>query len=421
MMKKKDIFYNTKVKVILLSTAIVFIALFIFAMITKTLYTSRIFKDVDYELTKQKEFIDMDFTSEGGKANNIIKEKPGRLPPHMPPNIIAIIHRENEVYLISPNPYFDEENLPSFENKTSEGIQNIDSNGYKFRGIAMERIGFTIQLMINVDSEIQSINQLMNSIVISFSILIVVSLALAYFLSSRIIKPVKEAYDKQVFFVQDASHEMRTPLAIIKGKLEILAGHWEDTIESHFDHISKMMSEVRALEKLNSDLLLLSKEDINSTLNITRVDLKDFIKDISEFYEDLAEVQNKNFVLRDTKEPMALYWDYSKVKRIIIILLENSFKYTKEQGNILLSIEDSNKNLKIMVKDDGIGIKEEDQKRIFDRFFRSADVRAQNINGSGIGLSLLKSIANTLHVKVRVLSQYGGGTEFILTIPKSMK
>ena len=101
-------------------------------------------------------------------------------------------------------------------------------------------------------------------------------------------KPVKEAYDKQVYFVQDASHEMRTPLAVIKGRLELLANSWEDTIEMHFEHISKMMSEIRGLEKLNSDLLLLSKEDLNLTVNITSFKLDDFIKDLSDFYFDLA-------------------------------------------------------------------------------------------------------------------------------------
>ena len=80
-----------------------------------------------------------------------------------------------------------------------------------------------------------------------------------------------------------------------------------------------------------------------------------------------------------------------------------------------------NKHIKITVKDNGIGIKEEEQKRIFDRFYRSDAVRGQNISGTGIGLSLLKSISKNFGIKLKVNSEYGVGSEFILMIPKMIK
>lgn len=271
---------------------------------------------------------------------------------------------------------------------------------------------------MNIDSEVQSINQLIKTIIMALVILIGIALVLSYILSSKVIKPIKKAYDKQVFFVQDASHEMKTPLAVIKGKLELLANSWDDKIEDHFEHISKMMSEVRDLEKLNSDLLLLSKEDIDNSVNIVSFELEEFIEDLSEFYVDLAEVQEKNFIVNRPLTPVIVKWDYSKVKRMLIILLENAFKYTEEGGKISLSFEEVNKNIKIIVCDNGIGIKEEDIGRIFDRFFRSADVRGKNIKGSGIGLSLLKSIGKTLGTDIKLYSKYGIGTRFEITIPK---
>lgn len=188
------------------------------------------------------------------------------------------------------------------------------------------------------------ISRLRTSIIVSLVILIIVAIILWAYLASRAIKPVREAYEKQVYFVQDASHEMRTPLAVIKGKLELLVHSWGDTIDDHFEHISKMMSEVRGLEKLNSDLLLLSKEDL-----------------------DLAEIKEKNFKVVKPKGEILVQWDYDKIKRAVVILLESAFKYTGENGEIALSIEDMNKYIKIIVKDNRIGIKEE-QKRIFNRF-----------------------------------------------------
>ena len=139
--------------------------------------------------------------------------------------------------------------------------------------------------------------RLVTSMIFGLITLIAIALVLSAYLAAKVIKPVREAYDKQVYFVQDASHEMRTPLAVIKGKLELLANASGDRIYDHFDHISKIMSEIRGLEKLNSDLLLLSKEDLNLGDNIEKFDLNDFIDEISEFYTDLAEIKKKKFTI----------------------------------------------------------------------------------------------------------------------------
>ena len=152
------------------------------------------------------------------------------------------------------------------------------------------------------------------------------------------------------------------------------------------------MGEVRSLEKLNSDLLLLSKEDVEENLTVSNIDLREFIDEVSEFYFDLADMQEKIFEVHNSCNDIKVNWDIIKIKRIFIILLENAFKYTESGDKVVLKVEEANKFIKVTIKDSGIGIKEEDQKRIFDRFFRSSDVRGKNISGSGIGLSLLKSI-----------------------------
>jgi len=448
---KKDIFLSTKKKIIATSTSIVFGCLIVFAIITQVLYSSRVLDVIDHQLLEQKEILtkeqfnpnyyeyifnedrhnlDGDLhknefkNPDGGENSHRPENFDGKLdskPKHIPPNLIVIVYKNNEFETMSRNLYFSKDNLPTISNDAENEVVTVINNGYNFREIVISSGDYKIQVIANIDSEVNSINRLRYSIAVSLIILIIIAIILSAYLSTKVIRPVREAYEKQVYFVQDASHEMRTPLAVIKGKLELLAHSWGDTIDDHFEHISKMMSEVRALEKLNSDLLLLSKEDLDLSINITKFKLDDLINDISEFYFDLAEIKEKIFKVAKPEEEISVQWDYDKIKRAIIILIENAFKYTGEDGEINLVIEDVNKHIKIMIIDNGIGIKKDEQKRIFDRFYRSDIVRGQNINGTGIGLSLLKSISKNFGIKLKVNSEYGVGSEFILLIPKIIK
>ena len=136
---------------------------------------------------------------------------------------------------------------------------------------------------------------------------------------------------------------------------------------------------------------------------------------------DFAEIKERNFKVIRPESGKKVSWDYNKVKRAVIILLENAFKYTEEGGEIILSIQEVNKYIRISVKDNGIGIKKEDQERIFDRFYRSEIVRGKNISGTGIGLSLLKSMAKNFGIKLKLDSECGKGSQFILDIPRVIK
>ncbi|BCZ43977.1 two-component sensor histidine kinase [Clostridium gelidum] len=451
---KKDIFMATKKNIIAISTSVVFVCLIVFAIITNALYSSKVLDNVDRQLLEQQKIlIEQPFTlnselsfdeanfiphenkpegeSKIQSQNKIENQKETRhenfggkqngKTKRIPPNLIVIIYNNNKFEVMSKNYYFSEDDLPVLPTSAEGEIVTLTSNGYSFRETIINNGDYKIQVIANIDSEVSSLNRLRASIIKSLVILIIVAIILSTYLASRVIKPIREAYEKQIYFVQDASHEMRTPLAVIKGKLELLAHSWGDTIDDHFEHISKMMSEVRGLERLTSNLLLLSKEDLDLAVNITNFKLDDFINDIGEFYTDLAEIKERNFNVVKPKEEIFVQWDYDKIKRAIVILIENAFKYTNENGEVDLIIEDMNKHIKITVKDNGIGIKEEEQKRIFDRFYRSDAVRGQNISGTGIGLSLLKSMSKNFRIKLKVNSEYGTGSEFILMIPKIIK
>ncbi|MEO2680124.1 HAMP domain-containing sensor histidine kinase, partial [Clostridium butyricum] len=384
---KKDLFSRTRRNITAISITIVFLCLIVFSAITQIFYYSRVLRNVDIQLMEQKKLLSGDVFNGGDgystQKNTHIPEnfkgKPEDKAMRVPPNLIVILYKDNEFQAMSNNLYFSEDNLPKFPKNSEDKIVSLEINGYKFRGISVKQENKEFQIFSNIDAEIGSMYRLATSILFGLIILVVIALAMSAYLASRVIKPVREAYDKQVYFVQDASHEMRTPLAVIKGKLELLANASGDRIDDHFEHISKIMSEIRGLEKLNSDLLLLSKEDLSLGDNIGEFALNDFIDEISEFYTDLAEIKEKKFSIIRPEESTKVQWDYTKIKRVLTILLENAFKYTDENGEIILKIEIIKKYIRISVKDNGIGIKEEDKSRIFDRFYRSEFVRGQNI------------------------------------------
>lgn len=414
-MRQSDLFIRTKRNIILSTLSIVLICLITFILVTQYFYKSRLFEGVDQQLLTHKNMIlNEEIIKKKGKSEEVI------IPAPLTPDLISFVWRGSELVDKSPHTYFGEGNYPVFPKEYEGGLITLESKGYTYRAVSFEKEGLRIQLLFNVDPQILSVKQLERANGLSLMVLIGITLALASYLAALVLKPVKKAYNEQVYFVQDASHEMRTPLAVIKGQVELMTAHPQDRIEEHFEQFSQMIGEIRSLEKLNRDLLLLSKEDIESKTVGEAIEVKTFIGEIKEFYMELAELQNKHFIVKVPDSPVNVKWDLEKVKRCLIILLENAFKYTDEEDTILLGMTKVNKSIVVRIEDSGIGISKQDQKRLFDRFFRSSDVRARGIEGSGIGLSLLQSLAHTLGIKVQVQSTYGKGTVFILEIPLKM-
>lgn len=415
-MGKRDIFTRTRRNIMFSSLAIVLICLMAFSLFIQFFYRARLFKGVDQQILTHKNMIlNEQIIKKKGEDEEII------IPAPLTPDLISFVWKDGQIADQSPHTYFGENKYPVFPSGYSGEVITLESGNYTYRAISFEKEGLIIQLLMNVDSEIESVKQLEKANIISLVGLIGIALALAYYLATLVLKPVRKAYNQQVHFVQDASHEMRTPLAVLKGEIELITSHAKEQIEDHFEELSRMMSEIRGLEKLNSDLLLLSKEDIEGSIVINLVDLEHFTESLTEYYVDLAQMQGKDFSVLIQCENRQVKWDEIKVKRCLTILLENAFKYTREGDQIKLIIQSEIKYIKIQVMDTGRGIKEEDKARIFDRFFRSSDVRAEAIEGSGIGLSLLQSLANTLRINVKVQSIDQKGSCFTLEIPISME
>lgn len=169
-----------------------------------------------------------------------------------------------------------------------------------------------------------------------------------------------------------------------------------------------------------SDLLSLSKEDAIINLKIEEVNMDELVGGIYRDYLDIAEMQNKTLKYKNNLKENIISSDKNKLRQLLLIFIDNAFKYTNNQDIISLILDEKDNKIICTIMDTGIGINEEDLKHIFDRFFRSDNVRNKDIDGSGIGLSIAKMISINLNCKINPYSIENEGTKFEIIIPKNI-
>ncbi len=230
-------------------------------------------------------------------------------------------------------------------------------------------------------------------------------------------------------FFTNISHELRTPLTLIAGPLSNLIRE-PDIRGATRRKLEKVNHNVDRLLGLINQLLDFRKADGGQeVLKVRRCNIIHFIHDIKEAFEDLADNKQIVFDLQLNVEKEELYFDPEKLERILFNLLSNAFKYTPEQGHVLLEVkttdggldgEDAYKTLRIKVKDNGAGIPKDQLKNVFERFYQ---VKSSGMipTGSGIGLAFVKTLVQLHKGKIKVRSNENHGTIFCLTIPVEAK
>ncbi|MGL5328555.1 MAG: sensor histidine kinase, partial [Peptostreptococcaceae bacterium] len=276
----------------------------------------------------------------------------------------------------------------------------------------------TIEIIRNIDSELSSLKQLVLSLIIGILISLIIAYFIAIYLTKKALVPIESAWSNQVKFIQDASHELRTPISIISSKLEGLLKNPNNSINDEVETVADAMIESRRMKKMISDLLSLTKEDYTSGINIEKVNLEELGLELYKKYEEIAQFQEKTYNINFDLKNKEINSDKNKLKQLLLIFLENAFKYSDKNDSINILFKEGESYISIFIKDSGIGIKEEEIPYIFDRFFRSEDIRSKDIDGSGIGLSIAKMISINLKYKIRVNSKFGEYTIFEIIIPK---
>lgn len=229
---------------------------------------------------------------------------------------------------------------------------------------------------------------------------------------------IQESMTQMKLFIADASHELRIPLAGLRGTLEV-GLRQNRTSEECREIMDTAYRESERMSELVADLLSLARADAGEiNLEKTEVQLEDFLKNVFVEAEALNAEKKVNIRLGNVTNGKAVF-DEARIHQLLVNLIDNAIRYNKPGGEVVLSAAATNGQLRISVKDTGIGIGPEDISKIFDRFYRVDKARSREAGGTGLGLAIASAIAHAHNGDLTVQSVIHEGSEFILTMPLS--
>ena len=247
---------------------------------------------------------------------------------------------------------------------------------------------------------------------------------------NEMIDRIDESYSAQTRFVSDASHELRTPIAVIQGYANLLLRWGAEDPKTLTESIEAIKSEADSMKQMVNQLLFLARGDAQSMkLDFTMLDLSKLAREVikEEIMIDQAHVFESKI-----DDDVFIYADSGLIKQLFRIILDNSIKYTGAGGQIIIRLEKTEPEMqykspfrygraKLIIQDEGTGIPADILPHIFDRFVRADESRTRNTGGAGLGLSIAKWIVEKNGGYIEVLSNEGIGTRFTVTLPISSK
>ncbi len=215
-------------------------------------------------------------------------------------------------------------------------------------------------------------------------------------------------------YASDIAHELRTPLTTLKSYLEaVIDGVWEVNDQ----YLLILMEEVNRLNKLVDDLrFTFEHSETQAIINKTKFNLSQEIENIVSTFKPIYNSKNYSLKL-STEKDIDVLMDKDKLKQILYNLLSNSIRFLRDNGKVTVSLSKEGNLAKIIVEDNGIGIKEEDLPHLFERFYRADISRNKETGGTGLGLSIVKNLVELHGGNISVDSEYGKGTKFTIMLP----
>ncbi|WP_017414236.1 sensor histidine kinase [Clostridium tunisiense] len=322
-------------------------------------------------------------------------------------SLLSIFHMEEDFYEKA------KEKALSFN--SDNGRFKLDDNHWAFVKISYMN-GHRIVFL-----DITRQQSILTNLILTFLAVALLMLVAIFFISrffaNKSIAPIKEAFEKQKQFIGDASHELKTPLAVINTNVDVLLSNGEDSINSQKKWLNYIKSEVERMSKLTNDLLYLTQIDYSDVKMIfSNFNLSETIENVILTMEAVIFENNILFDY-DLEEGLTIHGNNEQIKQVVMILLDNAVKYTEPKGTINLSLKKINSNATLSITNTGKGISEDHLSRIFDRFYRIDKSRERKSGGYGLGLSIAKAIVEHHGGKIYARSVVNHSTTFIVELP----
>ena len=235
---------------------------------------------------------------------------------------------------------------------------------------------------------------------------------------NNMLKRLAASQKKQIRFVDDASHELRTPIAVIQGYAHMLERGGKDDPAVMDEAIEAIETETAHMKTLVDQLLFLARGDMDRlVLAQERIDAAGLMRELHEEYEMIDADHEYVCPIPEDAAPLYVVGDVTMLKQALRVLLDNAGKYTPKKGTITLQAQRDGSEIRCSVADNGVGIPSDDLPRIFDRFFRGATARS-GTQGSGLGLSIAKWIVDTSGGRIDVVSAPELGTKMTIVLPE---
>lgn len=332
-------------------------------------------------------------------------------------------------------------------NTIVHGIK-LDNGQYAFINTSLDPVDGTVSLI-------------RKELIVITIIVLILSFILAYFISNHIAKPIKEINNEakklaksnfdikfnnssKILEIQEladtlnytkdelskteefrrdlmanVSHDLKTPLTMIKAYAEIAKDLHVDNKEKRNEDMDTIISETDRLTTLVNDILTLSKmETFQESLIIEKFDLIKLVKEILKKYQFLQETEKYTFNFEHKDKKILVKADQNKISQVIYNLINNAINYTGEDNTITIKIT-SKEDILVEIIDTGKGIKKEDIPYIWNKYYKNKKKHKRNLIGTGLGLSIVKNILESHHFKYGVKSKKNEGSNFYFKIPKS--
>lgn len=323
-----------------------------------------------------------------------------------------IIEARGPLYDLSDEESLNEIVQASLTSEDNQGIiENADLRYLKENTPSGTKIAF-----IDRSNELRTLSSLTG-----ISLLVGIGSLGAFFLISLYLgrwalRPVERAWEQQKQFVADASHELKTPLAVILANADIVLSHRQEKVQNQAKWIEYIKTEALEMSTLVENLLFLAKtDDAKQKVVLSRINLSDTVLGAVLPFESVIYEQDKKLE-SDIEPDLCIVGDESKLKQLIGILLDNACKYSNERGTISVKLS-GGQDCKVMlsVSNTGTHIQPDQVEHIFERFFRVDKSRAREKGGYGLGLSIAQSIASMHNAAISVDSSPEYGTTFTVT------